>query len=111
MPKFLIKGFIADAFGLEHQGGQLTFTHETERLDREFAQTILDNAKKSLKESGGCDHSVGICACDEIDAVTLLSLSLAGLTWCKKCGGDGFEFIEDEQETCTRCGGKGTEKL
>lgn len=37
--------------------------------DMEAVRVLLEHAKADLKENGGCDHSVGICACALIDAV------------------------------------------
>lgn len=39
------------------------------RKDMAQVKVLLDAAKQDLKDNGGCDHSVGMCACDLIGAI------------------------------------------
>jgi hypothetical protein len=43
----------------------------------EALKALRDDAAKALEESGGCDHSVGICACPEIRNLEMADKALA----------------------------------
>ena len=46
-------------------------------LTRELLEGVVDLFMEDLNESGGCDHSVGICACSLTDVVAELRGALA----------------------------------
>lgn len=35
----------------------------------ELARNVLRDLKQNIEDIGGCDHSVGICCCDQIRTV------------------------------------------
>lgn len=73
-----------------------------ERSKRDDVSDFPADLAKGLidffKESGGCDHSVGICACGEEAAAQELLLALDGKRVCIICGGDGYTWDADKYE-------------
>lgn len=50
---------------------------ENERLRRALANCVAD-CKEALNAYGGCDHSVGICSCEEIRHIEEAEVALSG---------------------------------
>lgn len=57
---------------------------------------LLDGLIELFRESGGCDHAVGICCCDEEQAVQELLLAKDGKRTCTGCGGEGFVWDKEK---------------
>jgi len=82
-------------------------------VEKEVAQTIFDSLQIQLEEVGGCDHSVGICACEWLDEMEELARALRGMRFCPECGGEGFTVGESDDgydyrmDNCNMCKGKG----
>lgn len=55
---------------------------------------LIDAFIEMAREAGGCDHSVGICACGEEAIVAELLLLKDGKATCRECGGDGYVWDE-----------------
>lgn len=59
---------------------------------------FIDGFIDMVKDAGGCDHSVGICACGEEAIAAELLLLKDGKTTCRICGGDGYTWDADKYE-------------
>jgi len=76
----------------------------TLRAERDKLREALGKAipwiAEELKELGGCDHSVGICACADERLLEELRAALTPKEKCEVCGGSGRS-----SEQCRSCGG------
>ncbi len=62
-------------------------------------RAMRDRLKESIQEAGGCDHSVGICACTDLGLIEQADVELGDAEWCSH---------DDEGElSCGRCYGSG----
>ncbi len=68
-------------------------------IDASDLRTMRDRLKVLILEDGGCDHSVGICACGEENLIAQADVELGDAEWCD-CG-DEYTFL------CGRCHGNG----
>lgn len=59
---------------------------------------LIDSVIEMFKDAGGCDHSVGICACGEEAIAAELLLLKDGKATCRECGGDGYVWSQDKYE-------------
>lgn len=59
---------------------------------------MIDGFIEMVKDTGGCDHSVGICACGEEAIVQELLLLKDGKATCTICGGEGHTWDADKYE-------------
>ena len=48
---------------------------DTVKIPRRVLDKAIECIEFALSEMGGCDHSVGICACREADALYVLKLA------------------------------------
>lgn len=62
----------------------------------DYPVELIDGIIAYFREAGGCDHSVGICACEEEAVAQELMLLKDGKATCRKCGGDGYVWDEDK---------------
>jgi hypothetical protein len=60
-------------------------------VSRALVTALVDELSEALD---GCDHSVGICMCDDIGVLAELKLALDGKLTCPQCGGDTYIFDE-----------------
>lgn len=61
-------------------------------------RALRDHLSDLIEDIGGCDHSVGICACDIRNSIEYADVLLGDARWCA---------CEDEQPSCSKCEGVG----
>lgn len=76
-------------------------------LNSDFPRQLVEGLIDFFQESGGCDHSVGICCCAEEQALSELKLALEGKQSCPQCHGEGFDVQDDQFVNCPRCDSSG----
>jgi hypothetical protein len=85
----------------------LTDGEDSIEVPAELMRGLVAGLTELQQAIGGCDHSVGICGCEQTDRLEQLKLALVGEKFCPDCGGDGVDWNTVEPRTCPRCDGKG----
>jgi len=79
-----------DKNGLTHTYCSLSKEMKINNLIK-AAETAYDHLREYIKDSGECDHSVGICNCESIRALESLDTSLCDIKGKKVCYKEMYE--------------------